>query len=475
MEETAAMMKEGEAMMKKCRDLSHLLLVLLLAGFVAGSVPEKALAETGEGRIVLVSDIHFNPFYDAAIVPELMKTNYRNWHRVFGKSRLKEPSKLGEETNFPLFISAMKRMKITCPQPDFILFSGDTLAHDFKEKFSKFSSSHDEFRRFVEKVYNFISYQMNVFLPGVPIYLTLGNNDGWNGDYEIPPGGGFLHRSADIFFKSWVKGKAANKLQFEGTFLKGGNYVIELAKTGNVSLIVTNSVYFSSRNSYRDEGWEQLKWLRSELSAAQTAGRKVWIIMHIPPGVDVRSSVNHPESPKLYWDESTRSSEDRTYLQDFTHLMVQHGDIVKGVFAGHSHMDHFRLVRHSGGGEAGAFVHICPALSPEFKNNASFEVLYYARETLALEDYETHYYDQNLREWEREYTFSETYHKQALSASSLNEVQTAIGSKPGIRSAFIRLYDVSNRVNDSVNETNWKAYWCGIDRLMPTDFSQCYP
>jgi len=481
--------------MRKCATCFcfHILLLCLWNSTICGQVSGAA---SDEGRFLCVSDIHFNPFQDDALVPRLMQSGVPTWHGILEKSRERKPSPLGEETNYALLISTLKRMNKVCPTPDFILFSGDTLVHEFEKKFGKYSKSQGELRKFVLKTYEFMSYEFNYFFPRVPIYFTLGNNDGYDGDYEIPPSGSFLHAGADLFRRYWIKegssgspggfegpgpgpkvletGGEAAELGFADTFVKGGNYGVRPVRTRHASLIAINSVYFSSRNSYRSQGRQQLEWLEKQLKDARDGDRKVWILMHILPGIDVRATLSHPGQPTVYWDETTRNSRGRTYLQEFKYLMKKYGPTVRGVFSGHSHMDHFRVVPDADRGRgASAFVHVTPALSPKFRNNAAFQLFRYDRDSMALLDYETHYYHPQYNEWEKEYDFRQTYRRSVLTPGSLDKVREAMIESGYVRSAFIRFYDVNNSKDNPITKTHWKAYWCGIASLTRGEFASC--
>jgi len=472
--------------------------VLLLCLWIPSSWGQAVEESSDEGRVLSVSDIHFNPFQEDALVPKLIQSGVPAWHRIFEKSREKKPGSPGEDTNYALLISALKRMKKVCPTPDFILFSGDTLVHEFEKKFKKHSQSQGELRKFVLKTYEFISYEFNYFFPRVPIYFTLGNNDGYDGDYEIPPNGSFLHAGADLFRRYWIKGGSSGSFEgldepdpgprvpgagseaevqgFSDSFVKGGNYGVKPVRTRHASLLAVNSVYFSSQNPYRNQGRQQLEWLERQLKDARDGARKVWILMHILPGIDVRATVPHPGQPTVYWDEAARNPEGRTYLQEFKHLMLKYGSTVRAVFSGHSHMDHFRVVLDADGGKkASAFVHVTPALSPKFKNNAAFQMFRYGRDSMALLDYETHYYHPQYKEWEKEYDFRQTYRRPALTPGSLDKVKEGMLESGYVRSAFIRFYNVNNPKDNPINKTNWKAYWCGIEGLTRGEFASCFP
>jgi len=70
-------------------------------------------------------------------------------------------------------------MRSACPKPDFIVFSGDLLAHSIHSKYDYVGQDR---HKLIRQTLNFISYEFNHYFPGVPIFFTLGNNDHYH-DY----------------------------------------------------------------------------------------------------------------------------------------------------------------------------------------------------------------------------------------------------------------------------------------------------
>jgi sphingomyelin phosphodiesterase acid-like 3 len=342
--------------------------------------------------------------------------------------------------------------------------------------FQSYSLSKTQYRAFVMKTLKFVGSEISHRFPDTPIYFTLGNNDQFDGDYIIPPNGAFLHSAADVFYRFWLKGDTSGEAGFAETFVVGGNYAMGSLETAKLRIISFNSVYFSSQNNYREEGWRQLKWLEEQLAAAHGNRQKAWILTHIPPGVNVYETLQEPGTIVAYWDESTRNDKGRTYLKEFEHLMAQYSSDVKGVFSGHTHMDHFRLISDlDGGARVSAFVHMTPAISPRIGNNSAFEVMRYDRDTLTVLDYETHYYDQGLCEWEREYDFQDIYRRDAITPSTLESIKGNMERNMFLKSVFIKFFDVDNPNSVPIDDLNWKAYWCSFGELTPAAFSACYP
>src|SRR5208283_6005169 len=116
-------------------------------------------------------------------------------------------------------------MKLACPTPDFILFSGDLLAHRFqKYRTEVFSDNERAFRAFVKETLKFIGEEFHRTFPRVHVVFTLGNNDSYE-DYKIEPNGTFLHNTMNLYFTHYLKADPARRGSFASTFESGGNYV----------------------------------------------------------------------------------------------------------------------------------------------------------------------------------------------------------------------------------------------------------
>ncbi len=67
-------------------------------------------------------------------------------------------------------------------------------------------------------------------------------------------------------------------------------------------------------------GWLQLEWLEKQLKAAKKNKQNVWIILHIPPGVDAWSTVKEGHMV-AYWDALHKDRDSRTFTDKFQELV----------------------------------------------------------------------------------------------------------------------------------------------------------
>ena len=204
-----------------------------------------------------------------------------------------------------------------------------------------------------------------------PILPALGNNDEDCGDYELQPNGPFLADTLPI-----VRGLAGSLAgpDLDRDWKSYGNYS---ARVGNVRVLSTNTNFFSTR--YRnacgkptdaDPGQATLVWFAAELAAARQAHEPVWLLFHIPPGIDGYATFKKGMCPATIvpmWKQ--------VYSDAFDRLLRQYADTIAASLAGHTHMDDFRLIGDPG--RRYAFALITPAVSPIFGQNPGFRTINY--------------------------------------------------------------------------------------------------
>ena len=459
--------------MKRLRSLAlSLCLLIVICGLAAAEDTGARFRAARQGNIISVSDIHFDPFLttDKAVPDKIKNSGYLRWHEIYSSSSDKHISPVGEETNYNLLASTLVEMKQACPAPDFILFSGDLLAHKFRKYHTEvFSGNERAFRAFVNETLKFIGTEIHRTFPRAHVVFTLGNNDAY-GDYEIEPNGSFLHNTMNLYFTHYLKAEPAGLNSFASTFKSGGNYAFLPTASSANRVLSMNDIFFSQKNSHNDYGWQQLKWLEKQLKAATKNKQNVWIVLHIPPGVDVWSTVKAGYTV-AYWDTLHKDADSRTFADKFQELVETYSPIIKGIFSGHTHMDHFELIFDKSHNPL-AYVHVTPAISPEFGNNPGFEVLTYDVGSFSVADFETYYYDGAA--WKEEYDFDSIYGKAPYDASNLAAIYNHLSDDAALRRSFEDYFDVHNQKVNPITDSNWKAYWCGVGSSTDDDFNACY-
>jgi len=354
-----------------------------------------------------------------------------------------------------------------------VLSTGDILAHDFKDEFLKAGGIESEYVGFVIKTMRFVDRMLKQSFPGVPLIGALGNNDSTCGDYMLSPTDPMLPavgRDLPVI---------ARHPQALRDFSMGGSYVVPHPKVPRHDIVVLSNVFWS--NHYRDAcgqkggdpGSAQLAWLEWTLYQAKLEGRTVSLAMHIPPGVDSFASTRNNTCPlnvRSFWQDA--------YTRRFLAIVALYKDQLRIAFAGHTHMDDFRVVPDAGGAPLLA-TRMTPSLTPLFGNNPAFTVMLYSRTDASVADYAT-FYLTNLAtvapdvapEWKLEYTFKDAYNASGYDAATLAALSKSVKTDDSVRATFMRYYPVESG-RSSMNVSTWAAYACAQTAITPDAFQAC--
>ncbi len=199
-----------------------------------------ALAQTAPatGRALLISDIHFDPLADPAIVKQLIASPVEQWDAIFQSAHQKSLSPYGADTNYALFSSTLTEAAEQAPF-DYVIFAGDALRHNFSQAFLTAGGKSSEFPAFAARTEAFVIQDLQSKLR-VPVLAALGNNDSGCGDYQIPPDSPFLAATADQLTV------LATSAEAKSTFQLGGFYSIAHPTVANQDVIVLNTIFWST-------------------------------------------------------------------------------------------------------------------------------------------------------------------------------------------------------------------------------------
>ncbi|MGB8193837.1 MAG: metallophosphoesterase [Chitinophagaceae bacterium] len=477
--------------MKKSYGVVSILLVVILLLFSQPPVNAQTTPQA-KGTFLSVSDLHFNPYFDQSLLDTLMKSDYTNWYNIFESSSIKTPNSYGSDANYPLVKSALQNMQQQLANPDFIIITGDFLRHRFRENYNSYFKNYpDSFHAFTSKTIRFLAWMLDKHFPQTVILPVLGNNDAFCGDYEIAPKDAFLTMFASAFAPLQRNNDAAMDSNFINQFSKGGYYTFSPKTAKTPKFIMLNTIFFSvnyedtcAKQPVGDPGGEELKWLADTLSQANAANQPVWMAYHIPPGVDVFATLKNvscsvsSSSVMTMWNDSAN----KTFLD----LVRKNAPVIRAGFAGHTHMDDFRVV-YDGLQQPVSFIHITPAVSPLFYNNPGFQRLTYDTVSWSLLNSETFYLNVGSATpaWAFEYDFKKTYNVKGINAASLHQLRIGIRGTANfqtlcdstnfnsLRASYVKYYNVSNVSANTDVKYRWKAYWCGTGALTKEDFLKC--
>lgn len=459
-------------------------LALQLCGTASGQ--DAAQAPSIAGQVLVMSDLHFDPMADPRLVDQLAATEPEQWSAVLDSSGDRSLGRYGRDSNWMLLRSALRQMAETLPKPAFVLIPGDFLAHGFRQEFDAAAKDHSDaaYRIFVRKTMQFLGQEIELTFPGTTILPALGNNDEECGDYQLQPGGPFLADTLPILRR--LLGGAGGPA-FDRDWQTYGNYS---ARAGGIRVLSTNTNFLSIhyRNACGstadgDPGKATLTWLEAELAAAKEAQELVWLVYHIPPGIDGYATLRRGSCPGTMipmWDQ--------THAAAFLALLKRYAGTITASFAGHTHMDDFRLIGDAEGRYG--FALITPAVSPIFGQNPAFRTLVYDAAGGILD--QTTYDLTNLPqataaaggvspEWRAEYTFTRQWRLPRVDLPSLDHLYSLITDAPTERERWHMIFPVSSPVywapfsgGSGQLAQAVRAFRCAAGNVATSDYQQCY-
>jgi sphingomyelin phosphodiesterase acid-like 3 len=462
--------------------------LLALGLLLCGGWPLHA-AEKHGGEVVLLSDIHFNPFPSAqqcsspavrAAFSALAARDGRDWH-ADDFAFQKDLSPLGQDSDYPLMASALRAAHDAAPDAKAVFVTGDMLAHSFHDQFAACypGASAVQFARFAGSTLQFVSLQIAATFPGAQILPLLGNDDSDEGDYGMPSAG-FLTAAATTWQPMVQRDLHGRRADF-AAFAQGGYYAAPLAGWKHLRVIALNSVLWSAKftngaGTLTAPGDAELQWLQGQLLAADAAKDKVVLLGHIPPGLDAYATrqARGTRIISFYRDCGELGSGKGSGCVDYAHAvpaMMQrfHATIVMAVF-GHTHQNEFRVV---GSGAAAIPMKIVPSISPIFQNNPAFLVVD-ADSGFRWTDF--HAWNLLLSAgqhgWQREFDFDREYGQHAWDAASLLAVETRLRSDDALRKRFF--LEMSSGNPQVAVPPRWQdAYLCGLSNLTAETVLPC--
>lgn len=449
-------------------------------------------ADAGEANFLVITDLHFNPFHglSKAEFEALAATPAHQWQAVI--ARMPEPIvPLGSDSNFSLLDSALTAAAAQAERPDFILFAGDFMAHDWQSRYNacahqSIADDPQAYREFTVKVLQFIAGRFQECFPDVVILPTLGNDDAFCQDYWIQPGGAFL----DQFAKVWMPllGSTVDPEAFERSFSSLGCYVADLPGLENHRLIALNSVLLSKSycSSYHAPGHDDcctcidagaapgtaaLAWLEQVLSRSSRERKTVWLLMHVPPGIDsyTEDKADGKSLAASLWEPR--------FLDRYLKLIYEHRSILRISFAGHTHMDDYRIAHVDG---APVLLHkIVPSVSPVFGNNPAFQVYQVDSDSGAITDWQTYFLDLSHsgtsmaeQAWSKEYSASQAYQLSAVDADAASGLFKRIRSNSGaeVSERYRQFFKVGVK---PIPQRHLSIYACAVLNALYADYRSC--
>ncbi len=432
-------------------------------------------------KFVNFTDLHFNPFYDSLLVKELDKSKVELWDSIFNTNHNKIVSQYHDETDYYLLETAFESMKKELTNPDFIIMTGDYICHDFGENYSKYTQNNnqDDMHKFLLKTIAYVTQKLQKTFPNTLIIPTFGNNDSYCGDYHLQNKGTFLHDFSNLY-----QDILGNKLSNDEALNldQHGYFCLRNPSNDSHKIIALNSIYFSfkyqtddaprncvcdTKLSIQDSiAQEQFHWLENHLAESKAKNEKVWIITHIPPGVNVYETMKNKEEKKasLFWKES--------YNKRYLSLLEEYSAEIFTTMTGHTHMDDFKLHLSD---SSKSYIHISPSISPVFGNNPAFQIIEYDMKSADFTNFTKYIINvdkpQNAS-WESEYVFKDIYPINTLDAEGYTKLLLALNTDSTYKSAYSCFYESSSNNGQEIMD-DWNWYNCGISSTLPEVYENC--
>jgi sphingomyelin phosphodiesterase acid-like 3 len=469
---------------------------LLAAGHASA---QKSHADVAPAKqtipALFLSDIHFEPFFDPGKVMQLAAAPVNEWKGILATQPSADREQRfaaieqtchtrGEDTSYALLQSSLQAMKKEAAGAKFVTVSGDLISHAFTCKFGAAfpHAGPGDYRAFVEKTLDFVMDELGSALPGVPVYVALGNNDSDCGDYKLDAHSEFLSTVGEEVTRGFP---VSEQKSAQETFAAGGYYSVRLpAPIHNARLLVLDDLFMVGK--YTTCGGKadasaadaQIVWLQQQLTEARRNKEKVWVMGHIPPGVDV-----HASAARL--DEVCGEKGPKMFLssEKIVDLLVEFSDVVELAIFAHTHMDELRILKaenetHGPGQDKGVAVKMVSSISPINGNAPSFTVARVAPSSAALVDFRVFRASNQTgvdAAWQEEYDWGKTFQQEEFSAASVSRVIAGFEADPGAKTEasrdYIRNFFVGN--DSPLLALVWPQYVCGLRNDSAQGFKAC--
>jgi sphingomyelin phosphodiesterase acid-like 3 len=442
------------------------------AGLVGGCGGATRVTGSDHFPVLVFSDVHFQPFIppsplnapitttleaNMALVGQLDAADTSQWPAIFqgvANAANHELSAPGADTNYALLALALASIKQNLRMCPAILFTGDFLGHGVDQLYSVYSVNKTaaEAAAFVDKTLTFVLQQIRAAAGSIPVYFALGNCDSYTG---YGPDANFLASNAQQLYRLALNG-AGNEQDVISSITNGGYYSVEpagmdlviigLNTTALSPLVVADPAMIAT----------QFAWFDARLAEASKAGKKVWLLMHAPPGADEGTTGEAGNdngkitAATMMWVDMNQAK--------FMGIIEKYPGLIAMSLAGHTHMDEFRLL------SPGNALAITAGISPVFGNNPAYKI--FTLDSLSLTPTDYSVLNCNLplapSQFNSYYTFSQAYDLEGPLATSLAMLFPTLLASNAAQEQYQGAFYSGNQTSNPISSANWPVYWCGI-------------
>ena len=482
------------------REVTRLYVSFVMIAFSSFLSALAAGAQSLESKavpVIMLSDLHFDPFHDPAKVPLLAKSPVSQWTSIlaapdspdqaarFAAVQKACKAKAATDTPYPLLRSALDAAGKQSPGAAFVTVSGDLLVHDLDCRYraSTLQTASGEDNQslsadFAEKTTSYVIHEVEAAFPKIPVYTALGNNDSRCDHNRLDRNDDYLRSSSRAIVAGLRGSSPRERLLARRTYESAGYYAVNMpSPMQNTRLVVVDDVYmmpaFNTCKATEDRQGqqEQLSWLQKELDTAEAKHQRVWLLGHLPPTVNPDASLT---GHSAFCSESVTVRFQQT--ESLTTLITAHAATIKlGIF-GHTHMDSFHLLESQSDGVP---IKVVAAVSPVDGNLPSFTVGKVDLSSATLADYSVYEASNDTglgTQWSEEYDFDRTYHEQSFTPSSLSELIARLRTDKEGRSAESRNFQTHFLKGSSPKKLSpsWKGFVCSLDNPTAVSFKACF-
>jgi sphingomyelin phosphodiesterase acid-like 3 len=467
---------------------------LLAALALPAQTPAKTTATDPTIPVLMLSDLHLDPFRDPAKVPKLAAAPISEWTAILDQpdspadtqkstdsAQALQGCGKAADSSYALLASSLKAEKVHAAEARFITISGDLLVHQFDCRYNAIMKSGGKigYADFAEKTSSFVIERVEAAFPGVPVYVALGNNDSSCGDYKMDVNDRFFAGTSRAVMAGLRGADVAELKQARADYEAGGYFSVTLpGLTHKTRLLAIDDIFLSRKHTTcadkpDDAGADRtIAWLKDQLHSASENGERVWVMGHIPPGIDVYATLRKGDvcsgtKAETFLSSSTGSLGD---------VIANNSSTIRLAIFGHTHMDEMKLLASGSGGKVP--VKGVASISPVDGNLPSFTVAQIDPATAELSDY-TVFTASNktgiATTWNSEYSFREAYHKPNFSAATLSDLASGfdadIPANAAASEAYEQYFDPGSPISPLV--IAWHEYACGIDHYTEAGFKAC--
>lgn len=465
--------------------LTRLLFLLLIATTCAYAQQDAKTVPA-----LFLSDIHLDPFHDPAKAKQLAAAPIEEWPTILGQADSpdqpqafaalqKACNSKAIDTSYALLNSTLQAIKTNAATSRFVTISGDLLGHQFDCRYEQLVRPNDPagYAVFVQKTIAFLMLELQSTLPNASIYMGMGNNDSACGDYRMDLNDPFLAATA----KTVARGlPASERAQATHDFAATGEFALTLpAPIRKTRLLILDDIFLSRKYTncagHPDPAAidAQLHWLKIQLATARRLHQRVWVMGHIPPGIDLYATM-------IKGKGICNGVTPVTFLADdkLAALMLDYSAEIKlGIF-GHTHEDEMRLFRSEHNPSESLPIKMVSSITPVNGGAPTFTVAAINPATATLADYRVFTASNPTgidSTWQQEYDYRGTYYQQGFDAASLTRLTNAFKVDSAADSSESKAVIANYLPGDksSLIKPVWAQYVCAMTHSSAEGFAAC--